>query len=240
MIKDMFKKSAFWIFFVVTLVVIALGIFGYFQYSKVNAELSNLRKASATTQATIEEVTQITLDVGKLMELPEERATIASVTDAEKLKNQPFFAKSQNGDKVLIFTTAKKAILYRPSTRKIIDVAPITIGNKDPTASASAEATSSAVPQYSVILRNGTPIVGFTKTFDPIVKEKTPELSVVDRENAAKKDYQTSLFIDVVGDKTNRAVELARALDLTLGKLPDGEATPSSDFLILLGKDKES
>lgn len=69
---------------------------------------------------------QIIAKVGKLVELPQgEEPTIATVTDLEPLQGQAFFAGAAVGDKVLIFSKSKKAILYRPSTNKIITVAPI-------------------------------------------------------------------------------------------------------------------
>lgn len=77
--------------------------------------------------------------VGKLIELPlDEEPTIATVTDADRLREQQFFANAQNGDRVLIFNEAKKAFLYRPSTNKIIEVAPVNIGNNQATPSASS------------------------------------------------------------------------------------------------------
>ncbi len=69
------------------------------------------------------EIDDITKKVGLLMDIPTENPTIASISDASKLREQPFFAKAQNGDKVLIFNAAQKAVLYRPSTNKIIEVA---------------------------------------------------------------------------------------------------------------------
>lgn len=69
---------------------------------------------------------RIISEVGKLVVLPaDETPTIATVSDLAPLKGQPFFADAEMGDKVLIFQKAKKAILYRPSTKKIIIVAPI-------------------------------------------------------------------------------------------------------------------
>lgn len=69
------------------------------------------------------EIDDVTKKVSLLMDVPSETPTIASISDASKLREQPFFAKAQNGDKVLIFNAAQKAVLYRPSTNKIIEVA---------------------------------------------------------------------------------------------------------------------
>lgn len=61
--------------------------------------------------------------LGKIMVLPEgETPTLATVTDPEKLKDQPFFANAKAGDKILIYTTSKKIILYSPTLNKIVEV----------------------------------------------------------------------------------------------------------------------
>ena len=76
-----------------------------------------------------QETADLVASVSQLMVLPDgETPTIATVADTEKLKDQPFFANAQVGDKVLLFTTSKRAILYRPSANKIIEVAPINLG----------------------------------------------------------------------------------------------------------------
>ncbi|HEV8601445.1 MAG TPA: hypothetical protein VGQ87_02490 [Patescibacteria group bacterium] len=68
--------------------------------------------------------------VGQLIVLPsDEQPTIATVSDPSKLKDQAFFAQAKVGDKVLIYTNAKKAILYDPVANKILEVAPVNIGN---------------------------------------------------------------------------------------------------------------
>ncbi len=67
-------------------------------------------------------------DVSKLMVLPtNETPTLATVSDPEKLKDQAFFAQAKVGDKVLIYTQARKAILYSPSLNMIIEVSPLNI-----------------------------------------------------------------------------------------------------------------
>jgi len=66
--------------------------------------------------------------VSELIVLPEgEEPTVATVADLEKLQNQPFFAHAKRGDKVIIYTQAKKAILYDPAAHKIVEVAPLNI-----------------------------------------------------------------------------------------------------------------
>jgi hypothetical protein len=55
-----------------------------------------------------------------LMEVPPEEPLVATIIDAEKLKeNEPFYKNAQNGDKVVIWK--EKAVIYRMEQNKIID-----------------------------------------------------------------------------------------------------------------------
>lgn len=65
--------------------------------------------------------------VGKLIPLPtNETPTIAMVRDAASAKqDQPFLAPAENGDVLIVYTNAQEAILYRPSSDKIIVVGPV-------------------------------------------------------------------------------------------------------------------
>lgn len=76
------------------------------------------------------ELEQVIKKISKLMILPEdETPTLATVTDPKKLEGQPFFAKAQAGDKILIYSNIKKVILYSPSMNKIIEVGGINLNN---------------------------------------------------------------------------------------------------------------
>ena len=78
------------------------------------------------------ETRSLTLRIGRFMELPkDEQPSLATVTDKAKLKGQEFFSHAQNGDKLLVYAKAKKAILYRPSIEKIIDVTNLTSGSQN-------------------------------------------------------------------------------------------------------------
>jgi len=120
-------KKSMWprlLFTVLLLAFIAVTGLAAYLYSQ-NLQLKKNPQVAAQQQ------TQRIIDqVSRLIVLPAgEVPTIATVTDPKLLKDQPFFANSQKGDEVLIYTNARKAILYRPSANIIIDVAPVNIGN---------------------------------------------------------------------------------------------------------------
>ncbi len=109
------------------LLILVLGLAGtsFMFYKRVKELTANPQKVGQ------EENQKIIDAVGKLVLLPAgETPTIATVTDPNKLKaQQAFFARSAAGDKVLIYTQALKAIMYRPSDNKIVEIAPLVIGN---------------------------------------------------------------------------------------------------------------
>ena len=113
---------------VLFLVVAAIvgSVLGYQKYTSLKQENQRLSNPQAAAQ---NEANRIKSEVAQLIELPNEDPTIATVVDAEKLRTQPFFINAQNGDRVLLFAQAKKAILYRPSTKKLVEVAPLNIAS---------------------------------------------------------------------------------------------------------------
>ena len=103
------------------IVLIAVGIGGY-SYYKFRSETNNTKSLNKTSP----EVKDLINKVSKLYLMPEgEEPTIATVTDPESLKNKSFFYLAEKGDKVLIFTKAGRAVLYRPTIDKIIEVSSI-------------------------------------------------------------------------------------------------------------------
>ena len=98
------------------LLIVALGTAFYF-YKKANANPND---------EAVKELARVVKMVGRHIVLPkDETPTMATVTDPEKLKDQPFFVNAKKGDKVLIFSSSGKAILYDPAEDKIVEVAPI-------------------------------------------------------------------------------------------------------------------
>ena len=165
--------------------------------------------------------------VSKFILLPQgEVPTIATVSDIDKLKDQPFFEKSQNGDKVLIYPTAKKAYLYRPSTDKLIDVTVV-----------SVDSGGSKPAEIKIVLRNGTSTVGLTNKLEPEVKKILTNATIVKKENAAKSDYQTSIVVVLNQNAREAASLIADYLKTTVTDLPADENRPDDvDILIIFGK----
>jgi hypothetical protein len=137
-------NRSLWIIIVAVLLILA-ALPSYYYYGQYKKTQQLLQNPSATANA---EAKQLIGEVGKLMVLPaSEQPTIATVSDITKLADQPFFANAKNGDKVLIYTQSKKAILYRESINKIIEVAPVNLGSSAvspvPTAKAPVTPTTS-------------------------------------------------------------------------------------------------
>ena len=63
--------------------------------------------------------------VGQLIVLPDEQPEIATVTNPDALRSDPFFAQAKVGDKLLIFTKARRAILFDPVAGVIVNAAPL-------------------------------------------------------------------------------------------------------------------
>jgi hypothetical protein len=116
-------KNKIFLIALAVLVIIFGGTTVYFYQQSTKLKQDPQKAAQESTQELISKVS-------KLIVLPAgETPTVATVTDPEKLKKeQPFFANASVGDKVLIYTGARKAYMYNPSANKIVEVAPVNIG----------------------------------------------------------------------------------------------------------------
>lgn len=232
-------RKALLILGIVTILLIALvpSYYFYSQYQKSQKLLQN------PTLATQEEVKALIAKVSRLIELPtNEEPTVATVSDKEKIKDQAFFQKAENGDKVLIYTQGKKAILYRPSINKVIEVAPINLGQPQegsPVAVATSSAQVTKTKLVKVALYNGTTTVGLTKTAEKQLKDNLElgsKIEVVAKENAKKNDYQQTLVIDFTGSQKVLAESIAKLLNGKVSSLPEGETPSNTDLLVIIGK----
>ena len=220
-----FKNLLTWktvIGFVLVLLFLAAIGGGYYYYNNYQKLLKN------PDIVTKQEVTWLQDKVGKLMQLPsDETPSTATVLDKDKLKGQAFFAHAENGDKILIYTNAKKAILYRPSTNKIIEVMPIALDNQQ-----NAGATTQNI---KVALYNGTNTDGLTNTAEINIKNKIANVDITAKEKAKKSDYKSTIVVDLSG-KPDQAKAIADAVGGTVGTIPAGETKPDADILVVVAK----
>jgi hypothetical protein len=218
---------------IVLFIAVISSVYLYSKYQKTKSLLNNPQ------QATKEQIDDLVKKVGVLIELPNEKPTVATVTNKNALKNQAFFANAENGDKVLIFTEAKKAILYRPSINKIIEVGPVNIGPTQATATSSAKTNPTTTPTISITTKvaiyNGTKVTGLAASTETQLTSKISSVSVVLKSNA-EADYTKTLVIDLTGKNKNTATEISKILSGEVGSLPSGESKPDADILIILGK----
>lgn len=116
--------------FIAIIVVVLAAACGYMVYdrAKLSKEVDKLSHSQDQKSSPEDEAKQLASEVGALIDLPsDEVPTIATVTDATKVKDKPFFAKAQDGDKVLLYAKSSKAVLYRPTTKKLIEVSALNL-----------------------------------------------------------------------------------------------------------------
>ena len=250
------KRPTTWIVSAVLFALLGIGGVGIYQYTKVNSELAKL-KTTSNGPLTDDRQRELIAEVSSRIMLPtDEKPTVAIVSDINRLKDQQFFSSGQNGDVVLIYMNSKKAILYRPTEKKIVEVAPVNLNNTaasvagvqttgapEPTGAALAKTSTSPTPTpepRKYALRNGTNVTGLARTFEQQMMSKYPTAEVVERGNAVKRDYANSMIIDLSGTKTAETQLIATALGIVPGPLPLGELAPvGADFLVIIGADKK-
>lgn len=213
---------------IVCLVAVAAAGYLFYQYTKTQKELKALKKTPTASQKSIQEnVGQIVNEVSKLMILPSnETPSLATISDISKLKDQAFFKNGKNGNILLVYSKASKAILYDPTEKKIVEVAPLG-GN-----------SLQQLP-FKVSLRNGTPVSGLAAKVEAEIKKSFPNANIVSKDNAGKDTYEQTILVVLNQDVKDGAADLAKAINASVASLPVGENKPAGvDILIILGKDK--
>lgn len=208
------KKPNKFIFIGMALIVVALFVasgYFYLQYQKIKKNPEIVTKQE--TEALVEQA-------GKLIDLPkDETPQVATVLDKDKLKDQPFFANAQNGDKILIYTKAKKAIVFRPKENRLINVGPIAIDQK---------------AQVSVAIINSG---GDVDSAEKKISEKLgTNVTISSKTNAATKNVKKVTVVDVSGQNGEAAQQIADALGGSVGSMPSGETAPSGAAIVVFVK----
>lgn len=116
------KKSIIISFVILALLAIGGGASGVYYFDKYQKEVRKVSDPQADIKALL-------VQVGKLIELPTgEEPTVATVTNADQITAQPFFAKAKNGDRVIVYNNARLAILFDAIAGKIMNVGTLNVG----------------------------------------------------------------------------------------------------------------
>ncbi len=211
---------------VILLLIIVLGAVAYFNSQRQLKSLKNNPSAASDSQ-----VNDLVAEVGKLIDLPQgETPTVATVTDPAKLRGQQFFEKSQTGDKVLIYNNAKKAILYRPSVKKVLEIAPINIGSDQGKAADQSK-------EIKFVILNGTTTTGLAGRYQEEVKGKIKGAKIASIGNASDRNVGKTFIATSKGDNSQQA-DIAKSLGIEVGTLPSDQLDKDADFVIVVGSDK--
>ncbi len=227
------------------------GGYFYFQYKKV------LANPSSGTQSEIKTLTE---KIGKFVDLPtDEEPSIAEVKDTEKLKGQLFFSGAQNGDKVMIYSKNKKAVLYRPGTGKVIEVTSLGLKAENDQAAAiqaaPAETVAQVVPEEApvetktetpapvvagaaqpakVIVYNGTKIKGLAGKLADQISTGVTGTEIAKTGNSVG-NYTKTIVVDLSGSNSELVQKIVATIGGEVGKLPSDEEEPEADILVIGG-----
>jgi len=248
---------------IILVVVLGAASYIYIQYRRTQQELNQIKTDPKVLA--VHDKYRLIDNVSKLVDIPlGEEPKVATITNVHRLKGQAFFARAENEDKVLIFPKAGRAILYRPSTNKIIEAAPVNINDLQetvqdnsteiakektnqitdngtaPAADIETEENVDTEIEQQVItlaLYNGTRnIAGLAKESAAFISENINDISFeVVAKDDAEETYTETIIIDFE-DTHPQAVEAL--IELFAGKaaeLPVEEVQPDADILIILG-----
>lgn len=133
--KEEVSYKKVWVTALLVLAGIIVGVGGTFLYIQkfgipfkgMSQNLSKLEQDKILAE-TMEKV-------GKLIVLPkDETPVVATIADAATLiQKEPFYAGSKNGDIVLMYQKALKAIIYSPDRNIIVNVGPVYVPPQDQT-----------------------------------------------------------------------------------------------------------
>lgn len=229
-IKNMSRKKKFGLLFILLFVIaFVAGGTGIYLYQTDSAVLG---KSAPTAE---EEVQDLVEKVGKLIKLPNETPTIATVSDVSQLQEQTIFKNAQNGDKVLIFADAKRAILYRPSENIVVEVGNLVINPQDETSVVTDLDEESEELPASVVVLNATTTAGYAGRIGDRLSEEFSNIEIESTGNAAG-EYTSVIVVDVTGDFSELAQSIADQLEGEVDELPDDEDDQGADILVILGE----
>ena len=119
------RQKVLLVILIVALVALIAGVgYLYKKYRDTQAMVYKLSTAQGQQELNKTQIEAILSEMRKLIVVPTgEDPAIATIVDIEQLKSSPFYKDAQNGDRVVLFNNAKKAYIYRPDSKIIVNYA---------------------------------------------------------------------------------------------------------------------
>lgn len=157
---------------------------------------------------------------------------LAEIADVDQVKKQNpvFYKDAQNGDKLLIVDG--KAILYRPSTDMIINVAPVSKNNQPADKTKEKKISLKGV---TIAVLNGTNNVNAIDEFLKKLDKDFSEVNVKSR-GIAPTDYTVSVVYDRSNKKSGKVI--AEKLGIAYSNKVPNSIKSDADVVIVLGSDQ--
>lgn len=219
--KPKYNKLRLTVGIIAILLIAASVVFGAYYYTQYQTLKKN--PAASTEQTNKALLTKL----GKIMELPtDEDPQIAAITDKTKLGEDPFFTNAKNDDYIIVYSKARKIIIYREGENKIINQGPFSIN------------TSGKVKV--ALVNAGAASTGVDTAKQTITQALGSDLGVIDTANTAKKNITTkSIVVDLTnGQRTQETQKIAQAIGGQVAtSLPAGESQPQdAEVAVFLAK----
>lgn len=160
---------------------------------------------------------EIVLRVNKALGIQGDGHPAILTVEDETKATQPFLDQAKNGDKVLLYYKAKRAVLFRPSENSVIHQ-----GSYTP-------------PDAKVFIRKGTTDDGKVTEVRSRL-EDVAEIDLVSQDDSPKKDYSGVTIVSVTDRYDEKLRELETLFGVKAVRLPAGETFPDADILIIVGQ----
>ena len=234
--------------FVVGLSIVAVvGVGGWFAWrSQSGNDLADLA-ANAGAKLTDDQVARVVAHLQKFIAIPEgEKPSAVVLNDTEeRARQQAFFRDAKDGDILVYFAT--RAMIYDPVADKLVNYGPVISASPsatpDATASQSEQLATPIPPEDSKVeVRNGTTTVGLAGTTAKNLAKKyawvTDDQTWPKAADAAKNSYTGTTLVDLSkGAKPGALAALESEFGVkAVSALPQGEASSTADFVVILGK----
>jgi hypothetical protein len=231
------------------LVLVALvGAGGWWVFSSQSGDELTKLSENAGAKLTDAQVDAVVSRISKFMVVPEgERPSVVVLKDTASLaQQQAFYKDAKDGDILIVYST--RAIIYDAKANKLVSVSPIAQNTATPVptpgtvASGSAQVTPTATPpapeKVTLEVRNGTTTTGLAGKTASDLKTKFSWITATKAADAAKSSYTATVLVDMSGGKNPGAIAaLEQYFSVkAVTALPTGEATSTSNILVIVGK----